>query len=877
MRFLHRLLSLGRNLVRKREIERQLSDELTANLDLLIEEKVRAGLSLAVARREALLEFGGVEQVKEQVRRARGGYYLETMARDFRYGARSLLQTAGFSAVAMLTLAISGAAAITVFSIADTALARPVKFARPWELLRISEHSAEKGLRESNLSYPKFTHLRTEKVFNEVAAYTGATAVLRTENGMVQVPMARVTDTLFELLGVQPERGQLFDAAGARNVALLTNQCWRDHFDSDEAIIGREIVINSRNYTVKGVLPADLSRPLSEFEVFLTNVRDIDFYSPEQIARGAGYLHVIARCTSDEIPFVRSALQRADERYRRAFPENMDAMFVSAGSDLRVSVTREVRPSLYALSASVSYLFALACLNVSCLFLTRLSARRRELALRAALGAENRRIVQHLFSEIAIITGGGLALALAISALGIHALRLVGSPLLPIPVTAIIVLRAAVFAGLLFGLTAVVLTVAATLYAGRWRSGEAMSQQPGRAIRANRVPAAFVVAQIALSLVLLLAAGLLLSTLRRVHEVKLGFDPSGVISAEISLLPSRDRNLSEYWTFADKLTHGVEKLPGVERVALVYGLPLAHDDTYILCSPADKKGSAVHDRPTACFRVVSPDYFETMRIPVVAGRAFSSSDAARSPDVVIISEATARLLFGGADPIGQNVICGGTVQAVYEVVGVVGDIRSADVTRPGGAEVYFSIYQQNEPTMRLVVRTASDRGNARVLAPAINRCLQSLDPEQPALEFETMQQLVAKSVANRRLLALVLTILASLALILAMVGICGVMSFAVIERRREIALRLALGASRGDILRLVFGRGFKLIISGVLIGGALAVAGTWHFSELLFDVSPTDPIIFLGSSAILVTLTLVAIYLPARRAIRIDPVVALRV
>jgi putative ABC transport system permease protein len=876
VRFLHRLLSLGRNLVRPQECERQLADELSAHLDLLIEEKVRAGLSLAVARREALLEFGGIEQVKERVRRVRRGYYIESLVRDFRNAGRSLLRAPGFGIVAVLTLAIGSGAAIAMFSIFDAALGRPLNFVRPEELLSISEHSVEQGLRESHLSFPKFTALREEKIFTEVAAYSGETAMLQGARGMVQVPTARVTGTLFALLCLQPERGELFGAAETRDVALLTHQCWQNRFASDEAVIGAQILINGRNHTVTGVLPADLSRPLSQFELLLPGVRNIDFLSPEQIARGAGYLHVIGRCAAGEMIRLPAALQRVDERYRRAFPDNMDAMFSSGASDLTRSVTREIRPSLYALGAAMGCLFTLACLNVGCLFLARFATHREELVLRAALGAEHRRLVQHLFSEITIIAGGGLALGLGISAGGMYALRLLNSPLIPFTITQSITPRAMVFAGLLFGLISIALTLACAMHAGLCWRDVALSSPSARRIRSNRLGSAFVVGQIALSLVLLLAAGLLLSTLQRIRDVKVGFDSAGVIIADMSSLPSRYSRPVDYATFVEGLTRSLESLPGVNRAALVYGLPLAQDDTYILCTSLDKKMTAVRDRPTSYFRVISPGYFEAMRIPLTAGRAFSSRDNNDNPNVVIISQATARMLFGASDPIGQKVICGGTVQAIHEVIGVVGDVRSTDVTSPSRPEMYFSIFQQMEPTMKLVVQTTGSVGNAQALTPVINKCIQALDPQQPALEFESMQQLVSKSVAHRRLLALVLAVLAALALVLAMVGTYGVMSFAVVERRREIGLRLALGATGGGILRLIFARGFKLTIVGVLIGTALALAGARFFSGLLFDVSPTDPTIFVASISCLAALTSIAIYLPARRAMRVDPIIALR-
>ena len=876
MRFFHRLLSLGRNLVRQQELERQLADELSAHLDLLIEEKVRAGLSLTAARREALLEFGGMEQVKERVRRVRRGYYIESLVRDFRNAGRSLLRAPGFSLIAMLTLAIGTGAAIAMFSIFDAALGRPLNFVRPHELVSVSEHSVEQGLRESHLSLPKFTALETERVFTDVAAYTGETAMLQASRGVFQVPTARVTDTLFALLGLQPERGRLFSTAEASDVVLLTHRCWQNRFAGDEAVIGAQIVINGRNHTVTGVLPADLSRPLSEFEMFLPGVRNIDFLSPEQIARGAGYLHVIGRSVAGEMTRLPAALQRVDERYRRAFPENMDAMFASGASDLTSSVTREIRPPLYALCAAMSCLFTLACLNVSCLFVARFAARRQELLLRAALGAEHRRLVQHLFSEIAIITAGGLALALGISAAGMSALRLLNSPLIPFTIARLMTPWAVALASLLFGLIAIGLTIAGALHAGLWRSDVALSSPSARRLRSNRLGSAFVVGQIALSLVLLLAAGLLLSTLRRVREVKVGFDSAGVIVADMSSLPRRYPRPVDYATFVENLTRSLENLPGVKRAALVYGLPLAQDDTYILCTSLDKEMTAVRDRPTTYFRVISPGYFEAMRIPLIAGRAFSSHDNGDNPNVVIISKATARMLFGEADPIGQQVICGGTVHAIYEVIGMVGDVRSMDVTRPSRPEIYFSIFQQMEPTMKLVVQTRATVGDPQALVPVINKCIQALDPQQPALEFESMQQLVAKSIAHRRLLALVLAVLASLALILAVVGTYGVMSFAVVEKRREIGLRLALGATSGAILRLILARGFKLTLIGVLVGTALAVAGARFLSSLLFDVSPTDPTIFLASISCLATLTLIAIYLPARRAMRVDPLIALR-
>jgi predicted permease len=455
-------------------------------------------------------------------------------------------------------------------------------------------------------------------------------------------------------------------------------------------------------------------------------------------------------------------------------------------------------------------------------------------------------------------------------------LRLLNSPLIPFTIAQLMTPRAVVFACLLFGLISVTLTLAGALHAGLWQRDIAFSSAAARWVRSSRLGSAFVVGQIALSLVLLLAAGLLLSTLQRVRDVKMGFDSAHVIVADMSSLPSRYPRSADYATFVEALTRSLESLPGIDRAALVYGLPLAQDDTYILTTSLDKKMTAVRDRPSTYFRVISPGYFEAMRIPLTAGRAFDSRDSDHNPNVVILSEATARMLFGASDPIGQKVICGGTVQAIHEVIGVVGDVRSTDVTSPSRPEMYFSIFQQMEPTMKLVVRTSGKAGNAQDLAPVINKCIQTIDPQQPALEFEPMPQLVAKSVAHRRLLALVLAVLAALALVLAMVGTYGVMSFVVVEKRREIGLRLALGATSGGILRLILARGFKLTVIGVFIGTALAFAGARFLSGLLFDVSPTDPTVFIASISCLAALTLIAIYLPARRAMRVDPITALR-
>jgi putative ABC transport system permease protein len=872
MRALFRLVSLGRNLVFRKKKERDLADEIASLLELLVAAKVRDGFSQADARRLALLEIGGAEQLKEQVREVRAGYSVEAIVHDLRYSARVLFQRPLFTAAAVLTLALSIGAGTTAFALIKSKLWRPLAYTNTKDLLQIT---AWRESHDADVSFPRFTQIQAQNdVFTDVAALVGEKVTVHHGRVAEQVSVARVSDRFFNVLAVQPGCGRFF-RPNEHSVVLLSDDYWRKNFGGNRNAIGQFITLAGARTEIIGILPDDFTIPFGDFDVYAPQVTAINFLGKENIDRGAGYLKVIARARPD-VSFAgfSDALRVLDLHYRESALENMDANTVLRALPLRETAVRQGRPVIYAIAAAVACLLVLSSVNVVNLILGRLARREREIAVRYALGAGRRRIFQQLISEnvlIALLAGiSGVLLA----RIGFAIINFLGSDFLRSAEWKLD--RAAIgFASLLTIGNALLLSIAAVIHGPRDPKGAALRQAAQLARPAiTSLRACLLVIQVALSLLLATGAGLLLTSLYQVQKVDPGLDPDGVLVADIAP-PYKIAERDNYASFTRKMIAEVKAIGGVTNVAAIYGLPLAHDDTFLSYTVANDSRSPVGVRPLTWYRSVSPDYFDTMRIPLRMGRPFTDADRAGNPNVVIISETTARLLFANDNPLGGKIICGGTIQKMYEVIGVVGDVRSLNLDRPVREEMYFSLFQSEEPSVKLVARIAPTAPMGLV-GDKVAACLRTVQPNQSTITLQTMRQIIARSLARGRFVALALTFFAGLALFVAMIGIYGVMDYAVSVRTREIGIRLALGARRRDVFRLIIARGMKLVAAGLVIGALVASFCTPLLSTLLYDVRANDPIIFLSATLLLAIVAFLANYLPARRAMRVAPLIALQ-
>jgi putative ABC transport system permease protein len=882
VRVFFRFVSLARNLVRRRKTESELSDEITGYRDLLIAAHIREGLTETDALRAALLELGGVEQVKEQVREVRMGYGFETMIQDLRYAGRFLSRNPLFSLTAVLMLALGIGASTAMFSLIKSRLVRPLSYANSEGLLQISAASPFRELHEDDVSFSRFEQIRAQQnVFGHLAAFVGERLTILRGGIAEQINIARVSDEFFQMLAVQPADGRPFlpsdNHADCERVALLSHDCWQKRFNGESNIVGRSIILGDAPTTIIGILPRGFAVPFGDFDVYLPRVFEITFLSEAQIKRGAGFLKIIARPREGiSLEQVRATLARIDKRYNEHAQENMDANAVCRVSPLRETAVRQARPALYAVAAAVACVLLLAAVNVVNLILGRLVRREKEIAVRYALGAGHTRILRQLVGENILLAIAAAILGIIFAWIGLATINLLGSDFLR-PSEVKLDVAAIGFAAILTLGNTFLFAIASALNLPREPKSEALRQIAFLARPSLSSFRAFlIVTQVALSLLLATAAGLLLTSLHRIQNVNPGLDPDGVFVADISPPFNVSAQNGSPGRFVQRVIERLKATPDISAAAAIYGLPLAHDDTFLSYAVAGRSFIPVGARPTTWYRSVSPEYFSTMRIPLRTGRYFVDADRPGSQNVVILSETTAGLLFGNANPLGRKIICGGTIQTTYEVVGVVGDVRSLNLAQPVREEMYFSMFQCDEPSMKLIVRAAAADVAPKVIQEKIQACLHELASGQSTATPQTMRQIIAQSVARSRFVAIALAFFAGLALFVATIGIYGVMDYAASVRIREIGIRLALGARRRDVLRLIVGRGMKLVAAGLIAGGVIALCATRFLSALLYDVSANDPFVFSAAILLLAAVAFLANYLPACRAMRIAPLATLQ-
>jgi putative ABC transport system permease protein len=884
------LISRLRGLLRRAQLDHDLDEELRSHVEMRAADNTAAGMSTEQARYEAQKRFGNTTLLKEDTRGVDIIGWLDEAARDFRLALRLLQRSPGFTAVAVLTLALGIGANTAIFSVIDSVLLRPLPYHEPDQLVMVWENNSQHPNPHNTVSPPNFVDWQSRNTIFSSMAYIFDGRDNLTGNGDPQeVVVQDVSVNFFSLLGVHlllgpgftPENGQ----AGHDNVVILSYGFWNEHFAADPAIVGKSIVLNGHPQIVVGVAPQkfqwfikDGSLTSAKPQMWSPFVFPQSWSNHKDMGR---FITVVARikpgATHSQAQTQMTAIA---SQLEHEYPDSQSHWGVNVVA-LRDQISGDLRPSLLVLFGAVAFVLLIACANVSSLLLARAASREREMAIRTAIGASRWRIARQLLMESLLLAliGGGLGVALAVW--GTNAL-LAASPRNLLDLAAISLdLRVLTFAvastllaGLLFGFLPSYISAHSRISETLKEGGRGSSAANRRALARN----AFVVAQLGLALVLLTGSGLLIRSFVRLIGVDPGFDTGHLLTFKVSLPRAKYGKDPLCLAFFQQLLAKLSTVPGVRSVTMESFPPLAGLGAATAVHLLSQPPLALSDLPVTNVQVVGSNYFSTMNIPLRAGRLFNAQELTEAKHVTIINQAFADKYLHGVNPLGQKA-------AIYmkslseselqpsEIIGVVGDVHQTGLDTVPEPTVYWPHPELVMSGMTILVRTAND---PRLIAPAARAALQQLDPELPLAGVATMDQLLADSLSRSRFTMLLLGIFASVALLLAAVGIYGLIAYSVTQRTQELGIRIALGAQRRDVLRLVLAQGTRLTFLGVAIGLFAALALSRLLSTLLFAVSASDPLTFAGVAALLAVVALLACFIPARRATRVDPIVALR-
>ena len=871
-----RFASLLRNLFHKQREERELDEEVRASEQLLVDENIHAGMNPQEARRQARLELGGVEQVKEQVREIRAGHLLDALGCDVRYAARTMRRSPAFTTTAVLTLALGIGANTAMFSVVNAVLLRPLPYPDSDRLVQMWSTNPKANRWGMWTAYPRFEDWRRENtVFEEMA--TARTWVISIKGGDHPESLFGVmtSSQVFQLLRVQPMLGREFlpeeDQPGHDHVILLSYGLWQRRFGSDPAVIGRTVNVGQENYTVIGVMPADF-----RFSPDLRASYRVDAWfppapDPSRNERGSNNYYTFARLKPGvTLAQAQAEMDAINEGLAEKHSEDRELGVKVVGWQRQVG--SEVRPALLILLGAISLVLLIACANVANLLLARGAVRQREAALRQALGAGHGRLMRQFMTESMLLAVCGGVAGLLLAYEGLHLFIRLAPDIPRLNETTIdphVLIFSAVLTlgtGLIFGIAPALQGSRTDLQDSLKESGNRLTSGATRA-RARNV---LVVAEMALALMLLAGAGLLVRSFVRVQQVDPGFNPKNLLTAFVMLPPSKYPEPRRQAQFFYEVMERIASLPGVECAGGADSAPMLTNDT----GPVSVEGHPVEPEIQAERPKITPDYFRAMGIPLLRGRTFAWADNEGSLPVAIISESAARQYWPDEDAMGKRVkLEDGSAPVWRQVIGIVGDVRQDSVVEAARPEVYAPLLQAPVPYMALIVRT---RTPPAALTAAVRQAVMAVDKDQPLFQVETMQQVVDDSVAGRRFQMSLLAVFATIALGLAAIGIYGLMSYTVNQRTHEIGIRMALGAKRGEILHLVVRHGMMLAIVGVVLGTVGALLLTRFLSSMLYGVGANDPTTLLSVATLLIGVAALASYIPARRATRVDPMVALR-
>jgi predicted permease len=894
-RWLDKLPLKFHSLFHRADADYELNDELRDHIEQTTASNISRGLSPAEARRHAILSLGGIAKRTEECRDARGTRWLEDLAHDVRYALRMLRKDPGFAAIVILTLALGIGATSGVFSVVNSVLLQPLPYAHPEQLVALSE--SKLNFTSGSIPYPNFKDWqKNNTTFSSMAISRPYSYTLAGTGEPERVQARLVTDDFFTVLGVKPAAGRTFlpgeEQVGAAPLVVISNTLWQRKFGGDPAAVGRSLRLDDRMFTIIGVLPANFALDSRSFssnvDVFVT----VGLWgNPALTYRGAGlYFHGFGRLKPGvTIEQARADLAAVTSALAKEYPDTNKGTGATL-VPLTQEVVGDVRSTLLILLGAVGFVLLIACVNVGNLLLARSSVRSREIAIRATLGAGSSRLIRQLLTESVLLAlvGGGLGLLIAQwgTRAAIHLLPETLPRASNITVDSHVLLFAfaiSVLAGVLFGL--------APAFKVAHRDLQRSLKDGGRTSTAGkqRLQGLFVVLEMAMGVVLLAGAGLMIRSLTALWHVNPGFVADNVLSFNLTYPASLAKAPPDQIRQALRDTEArFTSTPGVHAVSVVWGsFPLAEDDQQLFWMPGQPKPATEADMNWATRYFVGPDYLKTMRIPLVAGRFFTASDDNHAPRVVVIDETFAHKYFPNENPVGKRIqMTDPDDQA--EIIGVVGHVKQwtlledspSDTAPPLRAEIYLAHVQTEDGVMHLMVpgvdvAVRADGPPDAVLA-ALRRTSAAMNPEQVISNVETMTDMEGDTIAQPRFAAMMLGGFAAVALLLAMIGVYGVISYSVERRTNEIGIRMALGAERGSVFRLVLGEGMRLALIGAVVGVVAALALTRLMSGLIFGVSAHDPLTFAGVAFVLAAVAALACWIPARRATRVDPIVALR-
>jgi putative ABC transport system permease protein len=808
---------------------------------------------------------------------------MNSLLQDLRYGFRLLLKRPSFTVAAVLTLAFGIGANTAIFTVVNAALLRPLPYREPDRLVHLWETTPQKQFGEREASYPDYLDWKTRnQVFEDLAGYSRRSFTVTGRDAPDRLIGAAVTDSFFRVLGVEAVVGRSFqpgeDQQGAARLAMISHGLWQRRFGADPSVLGQSLNLNGASYTIIGVLPQNFQfAPAGPAEIWVGLNP-----SPNQLSRRfMHWLNIIGRLKPGVTMSQASAGINAVGQ--SIAQENPDS---HAGTGVRIvslheEITGRVKPILIVLLVAVCFVLLISCANVANLLLARSAARQKEIAIRTAMGACRWRLVRQLLTESLLLAmiGGGVALLLAQWGVDLLVSRIPESQLDSMPylqglgldsTVLLFAFAVSLVTGLFFGLAPAFKSSKLNLQESLKEGGRTSAVATRHSLR-NLL----VVTEIALALVLLVGAGLMMKSLFRLLSVDPGFDPDNLLTMRVSLPPTKYAEDAQLVAFHQELLPRIENLPGVKGVGTVSVLPLVGGNTsrfIVVGRPAPPPGEEMEGN----IRDITPGYFHLMSIPLIRGRDFTDRDKQDSPDVVIINQSMANRLFPNAEAVGQRLTYSSIQNPPQlEIVGVVGDEKIRGLDAEVAPVVYSPYLQDPDRTLNLVIRTASDPNN---IAMAVRGEIQSLDADLPVFDVRTIEQLIDNSPSTflRRYPAFLISVFAGVALLLAMIGIYGVISYSVSQRTHEIGVRMALGAQRSDIFKMILGQGLILTLVGIGAGLLSALVLTRFLSSLLFNVSATDPLTYIIVSLPLVAVSLLACYIPAHKATRVDPMVALR-
>ncbi len=873
--------------------ESEIAEELAQHLEDVYQRSLRDGTTEAEAANAALQELATDELLQKEMRRSQTPFKEHAVAggptnsnvitdllHDLRYAARLQRKNPGFTIVAVIALALGIGANTAIFSVVNTVLLRPLPYKDPERLVMVWEDASRHGYPRDTPAAGNYVDWRDQnQVFEGMAAIADTSFNLTGSGEPERLEGRRVSVNLFPLLGVEPQIGRVFTAAedqpGAQRVVLLSYGLWQRRFGGDPNIAGQSLTLNGESYVVVGVMPARFQFPSSDDQAWVP----IAFTQQEMANRGRHYLEVLARLKPGvSLDQAQSEMSTIAARLQQQYPQ-FNAELGAVVQPLQEHLVGDIKPALLILLGAVGLVLLIACANVANLLLARAAVRQKEIAVRVALGARRWRLIRQFLTESVLLSTVGGLVGLAIAYGGLVLLRAFIPENISQAREISMDLKVLGFTFLVSVATGVIFGLAPAIQAARFNQIETLKEGGRDAATGGggkRLRGLLVTAEVAISLVLLIGAGLLINSFLRLRNVDPGFRADNLLTMRIVLPKPRYEQFERRSAFYTDLVQRVQSLAGVRSAAITTNLPLYRQGNSISISVEGQPAPPPGQERIVVTRIISPGYFDTMSIPLLRGRNVTEQDTETTPNVVVISETMARRYWPGEDAVGKRIAAGRVTSPEdwIQVVGVVKDVRQFELNAEPKPQMYLSYRQAGffEPR-DLVVKTDVDPSS---LAATVRKAVWEIDKDQPVSNIQTMEEILADSIARQRFSMLLLAIFAGVALVLAGVGIYGVMSYSVAQRTHEIGIRMALGAQTGAVLKLAVGYGMKLVIAGIVIGLIAAFALTRVMATLLFGVTATDPTTFTLISVLLIAVAAVASYVPARRATRVNPIIALR-